>query len=538
MTSLVGWRWSGVGMMLLLSVVALATTLKSEFGTWRNDAFDGDELYFANCAIRGLSSGDVPSSGCHDNKAPFIFWVHQVIQTVSSPSSVLSIKVAAIVVVSGVLVLLTCLGHLAGSVLGAVAALSFAIQFLAANGAFLALKTETVGAALVFSGLMLLMRRGPWPRRNVYAAGVFIGLAALTKQTHLVLVPTVVAWMFVLNRGGRLADVRTVCALLCAGVVTPVMLTIACFALKGRLETFASSLLLYPSVYGNEAAHSLAYRLVWRVGLLFQELASTPALSVLFVLSFWIPASGSTHTGDGGWRRHCLQLLQWTAVVLIFSVLIAPVIFPYHLVPVRFLMSVVGGVVVADLAHRLSASSQKDLASFNCALSFAALMMTAVALHGHGGRGSNQPHDAKNYKLDGPGHQFGYVLGMWPQFYFANGLTPASNVMFPWAIRGTPGNPYYTLPPAGSWRAMALDIARARGVRELLDDFRRTPPAFIALISDMARSPASPHLTDVPEVAAYLDENCTLLKRHDLQSWRFAQIFDCTLPRSPGVIAP
>jgi len=416
---------------------------------------------------------------------------------------------------------------MATGLLGAVAAVSFAVQFFAFNSTFIALKTETVSSFFILASLTCLIRNLSLSLIRVSASGVLLGMAVLTKQTHLLLLPAFLAWLFVLNHHEQLARRRTLVAALCLGFVTPLAMTTAYFAVRGHLDGFLASSILYPAVYGHEVNHAVGYRLARRFGVLLQEIAHTPTLPVLFALSFWQPAQVS---GADQMSIHGLRLLQWVTVALTVSVLMAPAVYHYHLVPIRVLMSAVAGVVVAEYIRRFSASSMRDLDSFNMALVVAALMITAAAMFGRGGRGSYQPNETESFKVNSGGQKFGYVLGMWPQFYFANHLVPASDVMFPWAVRGTPENSYFTLPAKGTWLARRLEAARERGVRELINDLGQTPPAYVALISDMARAPDSQHLTDVPELAAYLDANCRLLKRHDLSPTRFAQIFDCTGP--------
>ena len=519
-------RWAGVGLMLLLSALAMLSTLRTEFGPWRAEVLQVDEEFFANCATRGLATGDVPSSGCHDNKAPLIFWVHQAVQTLGAPFSAVDIKLAAVAVVAGLLALLAVVAHPVGGALGAVAAVALALQFWAVDSSFMALKTETVGTAFVLASLACLVRRVPTlPMAGL--SGVLLGLAMLTKQTHLLLLPLLLAWLLVLHRRGQLPRARAIALALCLGAMAPLALAAGHFALQGRLDGVLSSALLYPSVYGQASEQTIGYKLVWRTGLLMQELAQTPALPVLFVLSLARPAAAATGAGILPWTHHGLRLLQWLTLALMACVVIAPHVFPYHAVPVKILMSAVGGIAVAALVRQVGATAPGDMARLNGALLASTLLVAAVAWLGNGGRGTGPPPPKTGFQVNDQGHKFGYVLGMWPQFYFANGLAPASDVMFPWAIRGTPDNMFYTLPPAGSLRAGVLDAARARGVRDLLADLHRNPPAFIALVSDMVRTPASANTTDVPELAAYLQAHCSHLRRHDLGPTRFAEIFDC-----------
>ena len=50
-------RWVGVGLMLLLSALAMLNTVRTEFGLWRAEVLQVDEQFFATCATRGLATG-------------------------------------------------------------------------------------------------------------------------------------------------------------------------------------------------------------------------------------------------------------------------------------------------------------------------------------------------------------------------------------------------------------------------------------------------------------------------------------------------
>ena len=91
--------WRSVGVMLALAVVSLAYVALLEFGRWRDHAIQVDELYFSACAARGLTVGQFPIAGCHDNKGPMILLIHQLVQMASSTYDLVAIKVAAYAVV-------------------------------------------------------------------------------------------------------------------------------------------------------------------------------------------------------------------------------------------------------------------------------------------------------------------------------------------------------------------------------------------------------------------------------------------------------
>jgi hypothetical protein len=138
----------------------------------------------------------------------------------------------------------------------------------------------------------------------------------------------------------------------------------------------------------------------------------------------------------------------------------------------------------------------------------AALLPAASSWLSNGGRDNIADLRAPRSVLQGSRGEFGYVLGTWPNFYFYNGLIPATAVQFPWALPGTPGNWHSALPDPASLRGRLLARLQERNLRILLADFQNTPPRYILVMEKMARRTGSTRVTDVPGLEDYLHERC------------------------------
>jgi hypothetical protein len=213
-------------------------------------------------------------------------------------------------------------------------------------------------------------------------------------------------------------------------------------------------------------------------------------------------------------------------MALLLVMVISPAYFSYHVVPARTLMAVLAGTLIADLSARLRASSSAGAVAVAAVLLCASLFMAANSWRTDGGKKSRLAFMRAVALGDGVG-EYGYVLGTSPQFYFVNGFVPASNVMFPWALLGAPEFHYYKLPSTAGWRGRAVAEARERGLRDLMADFGRTPPSYILVIDNMARSAGSPRLADVPGFDEYLAQRCQFVRQVNA-GWRgSARIFRC-----------
>jgi hypothetical protein len=528
------WAWAGVACMLALSLLSIVNLARLEFGPWRDEAIAIDELYFSACAVRGLAVGQLPVAGCHDNKPPMVLLVHQLVQGAGTGYDPLAIKRAAFAVTALVAGLAAMLAYRLGGGLAALAAAALALQALAAEAVYLALKTETVGLVFVLAGLLLLLpgRRGDssWWR---WASGVFFGLAVLTKQTHLLVAPIVLAWLALSLQGaptGWLRAFMKEAASFMVGLLAPFVALAAMFFASDRHVEFIASFFVYPSVYGApiEPGTSALELLAWKVGAVLNIMAQTPLLVLLFVasaVSLGQAAAGRrARSSSAGLAR---LLVLWVALALLAAALLAPVFYAYHSVPVRVFMAVTGGVFIADASARLHAWSPRALPAFVAALVAAAVLSAGSSWKTNGGKDRMPPARDPMSRVDDGQGRFGYVLGMWPDFYVHNGLVPASNVMYPWALVGAPANNFYELPEPSSLRGRMLGWAREHGSRQLMADFRRSPPRYIVVVDAMARVPGSPRIADVPGFDEYLKDHCDPVHEVEAGNQGPASLFRC-----------
>jgi hypothetical protein len=220
------------------------------------------------------------------------------------------------------------------------------------------------------------------------------------------------------------------------------------------------------------------------------------------------------------------SLVLFVSSVLIGVLLISPTYFIYHTIPVWTVMAVLAGVAIGDVWTRFRASSPAVVLYLGLGLLASAVLSAASAWHTNGGRGNIGQGGADAPAVDGRG-RFGYVLGTWPDFYVYNSLVPASDVMFPWALPGTPASWVYNAPAPDSLRGRMLTLVHSRSHPKLFDDFKRTPPSYILVLDDMARDPGSIRVTDVPGFDEYLQQRCIFMKTsHDARRGA-AKLFRC-----------
>jgi hypothetical protein len=260
---------------------------------------------------------------------------------------------------------------------------------------------------------------------------------------------------------------------------------------------------------------------------MLRTLAETPFLAILFAMSLArLGLSARNLRRRSSAADHSRILVGLSAIALLLVMAVSPAYFSYHLVPARTLMAVLGGTVIADVSAKIRSSSSVGGVAVSALLICASLLMAANSWRTDGGKHSRLPYMRAVSLGDGTG-EYGYVLGTSPHFYFVNGLVPASNVMFPWALAGAPEFHYFTLPSTANWRGRAVAEARTRGLDDLMADFRRTPPRYILVVDRMARSASSPRLSDVPGFDEYVAEHCQYLREVNAR-WRgIARIFRC-----------
>lgn len=485
------WAFAALATLACLLYVAW-----QQFGALRHQHLQVDELFFGACASRGLIDGLATVAGCHDNKAPLIYLLHGLIQSVSHPFDALPLKLTSGLLLAAIATLAAVIARRAAHSQPHLAALATTILLMAAlvpNPSLLAVKTELLGMLFVLMALALAPRERI-RTRHALGIGLALGLALMSKQSYLFLLPIGIwlVWRASRNesqrrRGGlQLAHA--------AGLALPFALLAALFAANGRLQEFLGTTFLYPAVYGDSAAPpSLFKALLWRSTAVSEFLQFTPIHIALVLLAGLAIKDKATSTPQ---QRSLLMACGLALVIL----LVAPVLFNYHVIPFWILASIIGGVALAD-AH--AAGGRSTL--------FAAAALLAAALLGLGmtlrqNSGLAQP-DTLAASLEPSAGRYAYVLGMEPAFY-ARGFIPASSVQFPWALPGTPGTWAYRPPAPGSWVYEVLQAQQQRNLAQLYQDFARTPPAYIVTTDLYARSAGSQKYTDVPQLDDYLARHC------------------------------
>jgi hypothetical protein len=503
--------WAGLVCTLGVSILSFLNLRALEFGPLAHQAISVDETYFAACAARGTATGEIPISGCHDNKAPLIFLLYQLIQPTESPYDLFAIKTAAFTTVVMIAVLAGWIAFRLAGLAAAVVAPALIIQAFTGDANLLAFKTETVGAVFMLGALAILAERESWRRPWILlAAGISVGLAVVTKQTYGFAAIAVILWLAVVStRAGGvvvwLARFAARATVFCLGTLFPFMLFLITFYGQGRHVDFLSSFFLYPAVYGVGSGYSAFRVLIWRSAAILENMSYSPSLFALFVAAAILNIRWAFRDVTAA---HTRLLVLMTSLLLFVTLLGLPVYFAYHAIPAWVPMAILGSVVIGDYWPGLFGSAPKVAASLSIGLLAAALLPAAGSWLSNGGRGSITELRRAEAELRGSRGEFAYVLGTWPGFYFDNGMIPASSVQFPWALPGTPATWIFSPPDTDSFRGRLLAQLQKRNLANLYAEFRGTPPRYIAVLDKMARGPRSRRVSDVPGFDDYLRDSC------------------------------
>jgi len=520
--------WLGAALLTSLAVFVWIASI--ELGSYEDRVLHVDEWYFASCAARGSATGEFPIASCHDNKAPLIYWLYQIVHLGKPHYDLPAIKGAAFVTVGLIGVLAAALGYrLGGLPAGIVAPLLISLS-MGRDASFLALKTETVGSVFVLG--LALMASSPQFREGrlrLFAAGFVAGLAVLTKQTFAFVALALMIWLLLVSRDRGLArwqDWARNSSVFGIGVLTPFLLSLAFFSLQGRGLDFLASFFLYPSVYGAAGADFFSRQLLWSALAVLDVLAEYPLVTALACgsigLTLVIAPKWAERT-DGS--MSLLLLLVALAHVTVLG--LSPKFFDYHIIPLLVVMAVLGSWFVARCMAALAAQAHGTEAAMAWVLLSAALLNAAHAIRHEGGRLSRTHYSSDPARIEGSEGRYGYALAMWPQFYVANGIIPASNVQFPWALPGTPSSWAFVLPARGSRTARMLEKIQQANLRTLMSDFERTPPSHILVAPRYAGGDQATGMTGVPQLNEYIRKNC--LYSHSIQGQSLGPgvIFNC-----------
>lgn len=529
--------------MLVLAMIAAANLAALEFGQLRGRAIAVDELHFAVCAARDNATGNFPSFGCHDQKTPLIYAVHQVVQWVAGTYSLPGIKAAAFGVVAlGAALIGWLTRRLAGSV-GATAAAALFLLTIGTDAYLFALKSEVLGTCFLLCGLGMLTYGPGQPRsRDWLMCGLCFGIAVLAKQTFaFAAVATAATILLAAAKTGQAArwwqGLRDTVAL-SAGAAVPMLLFALAFEWQGRLTEFLASILLYPSIYKAPAADLGVLRpLLWRVGSVFEDMGKTPLIVLLAVLAAAVgtPAADRVTGLSKLSTKVPWSVLMASAIGMLAVALVSPIYFSYHLLPAWMLLSVMAGVFVQHLV-RLEPQARRLQTGFAVALTLLAAMMAATSWYTSGGKAKLINAGAPTPLIENAKGEYAFMLGAWPDFYFYNGLVPASTALVPWSLPGVPKMWNYAPPEPASFRARWLATVQQHVSEQLMRDFAATPPSYILIAHDMARAPGSQRVTDVLLLDRYLQQHCSYLGAAPENLGSAQSLFGCNHRRNAEAI--
>ena len=514
-----------------LSVLALALLAQLEAGRYTGLALQVDERYFSVCAGRGNVLGEFPLAGCHDNKAPLIFLVHQMANLGGDPYAPDRVKFLGFATAVLALVLAARLAWRQGGPAGAVIAATLGLSIFTRDSSLLALKTETLGMVFVLGGLLALMPAGAARQRWLLPclfSGLLLGLAFVTKQTYALVALGLAAWLAFGGRadGARFGRV----ALFLAGCALPFLAFLAVFLARGQAGDFLASFFLYPSIYGNPGEAGWASLIAWRLGAIAQAFSRVELLSLFTLVSLamllGVPRR-PVRMAMPAQAALFAPLLIMTATLLA-PLLLSPVFFVYHGVPPWLAMATLSGAVMGGLWDRALGPNPSKQWIVALALVGSATLQLGTSWHSNGGRGRGESSAVALQVADRAVH-YAHVLGDWPDFYIEGRRVAASFVQFPWAFSGIAGAWHFRRPPPGSWKGQLLATAQARAEQQLLADFRLTPPREILVMPAYAALLALPAGSAGSGLRDYLASRCAPMAEDAPARRRGALAFTCDI---------
>ena len=510
--------------LLAISIAAFFFVIYLEVSHLGHQSPQIDEYYFSACAVRGIHIGSIPIAACHDNKAPLIFLLYELIFKATGDFNMPALRVVAI---SLALANAAILANIAYRVSGRVAAaltVSLLLSSMASDIQLMALKTELVGGLLVSCAIFVLLKPAACKSTlRLALAGLFIGGAVVTKQTYAFAGFAVIAWLLLNGRFTSFAQTFAVlarCTVFGLSVLMPFCLFLLNFSHQGTALDFLASFFLYPSIYGASCAGGLAGFPRCAGGLLSglsdYPLLVTATVGAATALVLSEPAAGPKRYSDPRW------LILLIAVFLLIQLALTPWWFAGYIVMVLGPMALLSGIVAGDHWEDAWRTSSK--------LAFAALMVlfAGVTLSAAKTWHSNALMERAQKNLQpalaavpaGASQRYAYELGERPDFYARNGLAPASSIQFFWALPGTGEHWPYVRPKAASAKLRWLEARQSQNLPRLYADFAKTPPSYILFRNDYMRIPNASGTIGIPGFQAYLDRNCRL-EAQTLQEYSF-----------------
>lgn len=528
------------GAVLAIALLSIAQLMWRELTTFKNDYTHVDEIFFAVCAARGLTGGDIPVSGCHDNKAPLIYLLYQAIELLSGRFSLIGIKIAGTLFSLSAIASVALVAHRIGGALASLVGAALAAQAMAIHPELLAFKTELVGTIFMLVGAAYLLswRRVP-SMATLFLAGLFFGFSIMTKQTFAFGVFGVWIWLLscpVAPMDGGLSVRAGRWLLFNSALMAPMLAFMAVFSFRGQSLDFLGSVFLHAATYGTGGTALSWSERAWKVGWLMQHFELVYPLSLTFTAALahwlWIQSKGQTIRVEQGTS---LGLLFSLSIGMAFVPVISRQYFQPHLLPAWLLMAVAAGASVAAWLNwgfeRYGRNGEWQVATGAACLLITVLMaVNSWYINGDASkREASKQHilDTGSRIPDAQG-SYGYVLGIRPEFYFFNGIVPASDVLYPEAlIRAGKA-----VAPAGSENQENLltrlhSTMQAHASQRLMEDFARTPPTHIYLIDKWARKTDSVAATDVEVLSEYLRIHCSLFRTVAGKPYQAGRLYTC-----------
>jgi hypothetical protein len=530
----------GLAVLLTVSVASFLFIIGLELAGFSAQAVQIDENYFSACAVRGLEIGALPVAACHDNKAPLIFTVYELVFAAFGAYNFVAVKIAAYALVLLNVALLASIAFRLAGHAAAILAGSLLLLCLTSDIGNMALKTELIGGLFVSGALLLLSApQACASTMRLALAGLLVGLAVVTKQPYGFVGFAVIAWLFLsidprpAARAGRFLKRSMIFG---ASVLVPFALFWLSFAVQGNATDFLLSFFLYPVVYGANHVTSLAglARRIATVVAAFSDhmllVGAAAAAAAALILAERSSAPGDHRFADPRW------LFLSVVAFLVAALIATPMWLPYHIVLIAGPMALLAGTVLGDSWRRAWRLAPQAALCVLAAINAAALASAAETWRSDGRR-YDEPETPVPPMMPvhaSPTARYAFQLGQQPQFYALGGFIPASSVQFPWALPGTPENWSYTKPQTGTITRRILDTYQARNLAQLYADFARTPPSYIVLQSNYAGTANAPDAVDIPGFQTYLDLHCRLRALDQTAPSVSISFFDCTTASKAG----
>ena len=472
-----------------------------------------DELYFLTCAVRAVAHESGVSSGCHDNKGPLIHFLYVLGVEKSNLFDLTWMKHwgAAVYALNTLLVGLISwlLAGRAAAIVSAVACIG--VLMLAPE--FMALKTESLAIFFTLCASVILIRQRLRPGRVLQcgAVGVLMGLSLLANQKFVVVLAALLIclafWVWQIESDSFAKKLRALSLAIGAvliGVLLPFLLVAAYFAFHARFQEFVAAMVLYPSLYGSQTEGSLLQLVAWQVGHIADRLRPFMIYAIaLGCLLVWLGCRFSGWFSGKGLQADGLDVVALSAVLFTALCFGFTILFSYHFLPAFMYAAVAIGVGYAALMRALPTTSGR------ASVGFAVVVFSAIqglAMWKSADRRNSGPDPFSYYRVPGLAtHAF--VVGQWPAFYAFNNLIPASDVLYPQALRGVRAGGFYRPPAPGSLKAELLDRFRSLNEEKILGDFSKTPPTYIYVIDWVAKV-ATEEASNLPLINGYVSKHC------------------------------